>query len=237
MPDTQFKITSQLLCQTKNNNKITFWSWNNTSNNESPILLIGGVHGDEPEGVWLAEALLIWLKSLEFKNQLESLNSFILVPCLNPDGFLKNERVNANGVDLNRNFPTPDWNKEYKADRYFPGQNPGSEIETTAIINLIEKCKPKLIIHFHSWQPCIIYTGDSAKNLAATISKITTYPSKDDIGYPTPGSLGQYGWFSKQTPVICFEELEGTPREQIWNRWQSILKLILFKKNLKTYFL
>jgi murein tripeptide amidase MpaA len=31
------------------------------------------------------------------------------VPVLNPDGMLaaKPRRVNANGVDLNRNFPTP----------------------------------------------------------------------------------------------------------------------------------
>lgn len=33
------------------------------------------------------------------------------IPVLNPDGLLapKPTRVNAGGVDLNRNFPTPGW--------------------------------------------------------------------------------------------------------------------------------
>ncbi len=235
MDEFKFKITSQLLTKTKNNNLIHYWSWNNSKICSSPILFIGGVHGDEPEGVWLAETLLIWLKSFEFKKQLDHLNSFILVPCLNPDGFLKNQRVNGNGVDLNRNFPTPDWCKDFKADRYFPGEKPASEIETTALINLIDQYKPSLIIHFHSWKPYIIYTGNDAKKLTELISSITTYPAQDDIGYPTPGSIGQYGWFNKKTPVICFEELEGTPHSHIWNRWQKVLKIIMYKKLLKTF--
>jgi hypothetical protein len=38
---------------------------------------------------------------------------------MNPDGMLKSQptRTNANGVDLNRNFPTPHWDKE--APRYW----------------------------------------------------------------------------------------------------------------------
>ena len=64
-----------------------------------------------------------------------------VAPLLNPDGLLaaKPQRVNARGVDLNRNFPTPGWQRE--APRYwakvtrsdprrFPGKNPLSEPES-----------------------------------------------------------------------------------------------------------
>ncbi|MBX9768321.1 MAG: hypothetical protein K2X47_13690, partial [Bdellovibrionales bacterium] len=41
----------------------------------APLLFVGGVHGDEPEGVWLAEDLLQFLK----KNATD--RPWLLVPC------------------------------------------------------------------------------------------------------------------------------------------------------------
>lgn len=150
---------------------------------------------------------------------------------MNPDGFSKNERVNSRGVDLNRNFPTSDWNSEAKAPRYYPGPKPASEPEVSALIQLIDKINPEIIIHFHSWEPCIVYTGIDGKQIAENLSKASGYICKEDIGYPTPGSLGQYGWTIKNIPVICIEEKEGTPRELIWMRWQNVIKNILTMKN------
>ena len=66
---------------------------------KNPIILIGGVHGDEPEGVHLAEQSLNWLRSADRS----TLVDWVVVPCLNIDGFNKKQRVNANGIDLNRN--------------------------------------------------------------------------------------------------------------------------------------
>jgi hypothetical protein len=198
----------------------------------SPILFIGGVHGDEPEGVWLAEAFLNWIRSqyLKRQNQLDSKwpkQSWVVIPCLNPEGLQKGERTNSAGIDLNRNFPSPDWSPEAKAPRYNPGLAPGTEPEVQGAIRVIETYKPKLIIHFHSWQPCIVYTGRTAAPVALSLSEHSGYPYKEDIGYPTPGSLGQYGWLSCQTPVICVEEQEGTPQEHIWPRFQWALMELL----------
>jgi len=187
-----------------------------TQKDAAPILFIGGVHGDEPEGVRLAQEFLKWLQEIEVNSAEKVLHSWLLVPCLNVDGYLRNVRVNSNGVDLNRNFPAKDWSAEAKGPRYFPGSKPGSEAETQAIVQLIEAEKPKLIVHFHSWEPCVVYTGAPAKAASTILAGQTGYEVREDIGYPTPGSLGQYGWLDHKIPVICIEEQERIHLDQVW---------------------
>jgi hypothetical protein len=198
------------------------WSSDN-KNLSRPLLFVGGVHGDEPEGVRLAEELLDWLR----KSHKEKLRPWRLVPCLNPDGYSKNERTNGNGVDLNRNFPTTDWSPTAKAPRYFPGPRPGSEPEVQALVELIKQTNPLLIVHFHSWEPCVVYTGAPGRKAAEILSPGPRYPVSEDIGYPTPGSLGQYGWLAHQIPVICIEEKEKGDLSQVWPHFASGLQKLL----------
>ncbi len=190
---------------------------------KNPTVIIGGVHGDEPEGVVLVEALLEFLET-SLQNNTTTARKWILIPCLNPDGYTTQSRTNANKVDINRNFPTSDWNSTAKAPRYNPGPKPNSEPETNALVKLIETEKPELIIHCHSWKPSIIFTGDLGKQIGGYFSSCSGYPLQDDIGYPTPGSLGQYGWFIHKTPVICIEEREGADKAETWKRFEPAFK-------------
>jgi protein MpaA len=68
------------------------------------ILLIGGIHGDELTSVSI---VFQWLPLLETPKARRY--DWHIVPLVNPDGLFAPEpqRVNARGVDLNRNFPTP----------------------------------------------------------------------------------------------------------------------------------
>lgn len=190
---------------------------------QKPILIIGGVHGDEPEGVWLCEKLLEHLQGVSSPTH----QDWILIPRLNPDGLKKNQRTNGNGVDLNRNFPSQDWSPIAKEPRYYPGATPGSEIETQAMIELINTFNPKLIIHCHSWKPSIVYTANEAPKEAQILSNMSGYELQPDIGYPTPGSLGQYGFLKCGIPVICIEEKEGTQKNETWERFSKALICIL----------
>lgn len=190
---------------------------------QRPLLFVGGVHGDEPEGVELATQLLLWLQ----KNNKDSFHPWILIPCLNIDGYKLNQRVNSRGVDLNRNFPSPDWSPQTKAPRYYPGDKPASEPEVQALVQLIEKYKPKVITHFHSWEPCVVYTGGAGKKVAEILGSGTNYPVREDIGYPTPGSLGQYGWMNHQTPVICIEAQDRSDLKTIWPKFSTGLQRLL----------
>lgn len=186
-----------------------------------PILLMGGVHGDEPEGVQFAEETLRWL--LEAEAAGEKLCPWILIPCLNVDGRAADQRVNARGVDLNRNYPSRDWTTESKADRYFPGPQAASEVEVQGVVELIRDFHPRLIIHCHSWEPCIVATGDRALRDGERLARASGYELRPEIGYPTPGSLSRYAWHDLQIPVICIEERDRhngmSDLSEVWPRF------------------
>jgi murein peptide amidase A len=61
------------------------------------IYLSTGIHGDEPAPP-LAMLNLLW------QNIWPADWNVCLVPCLNPSGFRANKRVNAEGIDLNRDY-------------------------------------------------------------------------------------------------------------------------------------
>ncbi len=118
------------------------------------VLILGGVHGDEIEGVVCARGLLAeFLKSFPYHLRLT------LIPEMNPEGVLLKTRGNANGVDLNRNLPTKDWSPEAKTPRYQPGPKPLSEVENQVLVSEL-KDRPNLIISLHSWEPVLNVNGD-----------------------------------------------------------------------------
>jgi hypothetical protein len=204
------------------NRAIELWTSRHTSRDVSrdtshpaPLLLIGGVHGDEPEGIHLATDTLTWLKT----RPLATVVPWIVVPCLNVDGAARDSRVNANGVDLNRNYPSANWSPEFKTERYFPGPRPGSEIEVQGIVELIQTFRPQTIIHCHSYHPCIVMTGEPGRIFAEPLARASGYEITHSIGYETPGSLSSYGWHDLGIPVICIEEREGASRAETWRRF------------------
>lgn len=203
--------------------KIEMFSARNS--NEDGFLFIGGVHGDEPEGVELAQKLLRWL----LKNNNSTMQSWALIPCLNPDGYKKNQRMNSQNVDLNRNFPTKDWQLS-EMNRYFSGPFANSELETQALVTHLKTHNYKSIIHFHSWEPCVVYTGEPGKRYAEILSLENNYAVKPSIGYPTPGSFGDYGWNELGTPVICIEEQEKIDLKFVWPHFQEGLQTLLSKE-------
>jgi hypothetical protein len=64
------------------------------------IYISAGIHGDEPAGP------LAVLKLIEANRWPENAEIFLL-PCLNPAGFTLNQRANADGIDLNRDYRQP----------------------------------------------------------------------------------------------------------------------------------
>ncbi|MGE4133115.1 MAG: M14 family zinc carboxypeptidase [Bdellovibrionales bacterium] len=178
----------------------------------SPILLMGGVHGDEPLGVHLAQ------KTLEFLSQAENLaaHPWILIPILNVDGYRRGTRVNGRGVDLNRNYPAQSWSPECEKERYYPGPSAGSEPEIKAVVTLIQQVRPRLLIHCHSWKPMVVCAGEPGMPFAQYLGRSSGYSVVPEIGYPTPGSLSQYGWHDLRIPVICIEEDDHCPPKEVW---------------------
>lgn len=186
------------------------------------LLWIGGVHGDEPEGVELATKTLNWLKT----HKVESPFQWSLIPCLNPDGVTLKQRVNGNNVDLNRNYPSQDWNGEHSKKRYYPGPTPGSEPEVQALTKLIKHTQPKLIVHCHSWKPCVVYSGEGGARAAQLLAECSGYKLQTHIGYDTPGSLSSYASKDKNIPVICIEEQDHIDLDLVWPHFEAAVKTI-----------
>lgn len=182
---------------------------------QKTILIIGVVHGDEPQGKFLIENYLNQEKHMlktprplgerVSEARVRGKNRLLFIPCLNPDGLELNTRQNSNKVDINRNFPTKNWgiNVSENPD-YFGGKTSASEIETKFVIDIIEEFKPDVILTLHAPYKVVNYDGP-AKNIAEKISEIINYPTSIDIGYPTPGSFGTYAGVERNIPTITLE--------------------------------
>ena len=90
------------------------------------VLITGGMHGDEPAGV---EAVLQFLE----RDNTALLNkfSFLIIPCINPYGYVHNTRETLDGIDINRAFETEDV------------------AEVTIIKKALDKTQFSLAIDFH----------------------------------------------------------------------------------------
>lgn len=187
-------------------------AYSNLPQSPSYIYLIAGVHGNEPEGVYVLEQLYAWCKTQNLSKPL------MIIPDINPDGAAAKTRVNANGVDLNRNWPTSDWQAEYSEAKYNPGVEPLSEPENVFLYNMLSEFKPEAIISFHSWKPILNY-NPAAKNLAEYFNKFNNYPMQDSIGYPTPGSLGQYATEELECPILTYELPEIASSASMQDIW------------------
>lgn len=178
------------------------------------VLILSCMHGDEPQGKYISLRLLAYFE--ENYSQLRD-KKLIFVPLVNPDGVYLNKRCNANGVDINRNFPTSNWTLSESKNMFFSGTSPNSEPETQSLVKIINQEKPMLIIALHQPYKIINYDGPAQK-YAEELAKYNKYKVVSDIGYPTPGSLGTYAGVENNIPTITLELPESEPDETVWNQ-------------------
>jgi len=171
---------------------------------QAKILMLGGIHGDEYSSVTI---MFKWMTILDKYHS--GLFHWKVAPLVNPDGLLqkKSQRINANGVDINRNFPNngnPDasieyWKvRAYSDPRRYPGPTPASEAETQWVIELIRDFKPDAIVAVHAPYGIVDYDGppQPPSHLGPLYLKLLgTYP----------GSLGNYAGLQQKIPVVTIE--------------------------------
>jgi murein peptide amidase A len=104
------------------------------------MLVFGCIHGDECG----ASALV----PLENGCPDPNLHAYV-VPNLDPDGSAEKSRLNAHGVDLNRNFPAGWRPIGTPHSPEYSGPRPFSEPETRLAARLVRRLRPQLTIWFH----------------------------------------------------------------------------------------
>lgn len=180
------------------------------------VLVLGGMHGDEPASVELARALVRQLQALP---NTAIPQRVVVMPVVNPDGLAAHTRRNAHHIDLNRNFPTRDFGTGAPSGRYDGGRIAASEPETQAIMQVTERYQPALIMSFHAPLGCINYDGPAAE-MALRIAQRDHFPVVAQFHQRFPGSLGTYYGQERGVPVITLELIPG---QRQWVRHGSAI--------------
>ena len=147
------------------------------------ILILGGIHGDEPVSTALMEELEQHLRA---HPEDRAGKTIVLIPKANPDGLVAGTRHNARDVDLNRNFLTPN----FKAGNTH-GPAPLSEPESLILVEAIGRYGPSTVVSVHGPLDCIDPDGGAgSRRLARSMVKASPLPYKDLNAHP--GSMGSY---------------------------------------------
>ena len=183
-------------------------------------LLVAAQHGEEAVTALLVRRLLERVSG--------DATRWVVVPVANPDGLINGTRQNAAGVDLNRNFPATTWRPDdsftyppgiederrvvaNRTNLSKPGEHPGSEPETQALMSFVERLQPPLVIDLHSPLELLLPRGDVPLAVLESLSGTANLPIVDDVGGPCPGAFDDW-LHDVGIPAIVYEvEQAGLP--------------------------
>lgn len=210
------------------------------------VVMIGGVHGDEPDTVAVVREL-----SDYFYNHVDRVPAgatFYFLVALNPDSLAEEDRFTPGGVDLNRNWDTPSWLKDspqpggVKSDS--GGAFPFSEPETAALSNFLLDLQADpttenlLVIFYHHHtgvadvgqvQPGYESYGNPAgtsSTMAVTMANIGSYQYVPFWNGPYQPTGEAINWCALQQIAAVDVELppEGGPDERPAGQTRTILQ-------------
>jgi protein MpaA len=156
------------------------------------VLIFAGIHGEEPDSTVLLSRAL---RSLAQRSR-----SCAVILCANPDGVQLGTRGNANGVDLNRNFPSSNWTTAPVTHSWnfnsngqvtlSPGPRPCSEPEALALQQVVDKIKPEYVVSLHS--PLGLIDDPEDTDLGQLFSTRSGLRRTVLANETTPGSFGSW---------------------------------------------
>lgn len=202
------KVSVDSLCVSAEGRPVYHYNKSSTIKGAKKVLVFSLIHGDETPAGTVGR---YWMERLE---GIDPRNSWRVIPVLNPDGVKYNTRTNANKIDINRNFPTKDWDsgaieawkRSTKSNpRRYPGEVGGSEPETKCALHHLEDFQPDFVVSVHTPLKVLDFDGP----------KVSPPPKFDYLPWRSlgnyPGSLGRYMWFERQTPVLTMELKDNLP--------------------------
>ena len=161
-------------------------------------IIDGSIHGNEKTGTFaclrIAELLIEYYRSDSFWKSRLTEYTVIIIPVLNPDGYVHNTRENANGMDLNRQFPP-------KATT--------TEPEAWALRWLMGNYTPTVYIAIHEgyyWYPLDILYGNYEEDYANLTTSAISLAARAFAG------LRHWGWFTEHNSSVWIGKVHGVWR-------------------------
>lgn len=139
------------------------------------VLITGGVHGDEPAGV---EAVLQFLA--RDNTELLKRFSFVVIPCVNPYGYVHDTRENSDGIDINRSF------EEEKVSEVVILKHAFGQTQFTLTIDFHEDYEATGF-YLYEGKRDKKYLGPKIANAVQSIGPIDTEDSGEDTSEITTG--------------------------------------------------
>lgn len=124
--------------------------------NKPKIFLVSSTHGNERTVIWaLYNTMKLICEQWKDDEALEFLRwnaHFIVIPIISPGGYANATRINANGVDLNRNY-TAQWENgsSDSSQTTYRGPQPLSEPEAKICDSIIKNEDLTFVIDYHNF--------------------------------------------------------------------------------------
>ena len=193
-------------------------------NGPSMVLFIAAMEGNEQNP---ANLLQQWIPDVDANpDRIPSYRTLVIIPQINPDGYAADTRLNADGIDLNRNFPANNWSEQV-TEPTAPdvwtndgGPYPLSEPESQAIATYTENNQPTLTLTMHS-HGGIVEANDAGDSITlgaeyaklAHYEAIPTYAIGSFFDYTTTGAYED--WLNDKLNLPALEvELESPTNDE-----------------------
>ena len=183
------------------------------------VLVVGSIHGDEPEGMKVIERL-----NHHFREGVRGVDLWT-IRTVNPDGIKRGTRKNAHGVDLNRNFPfhfDPALTGGYES-----GPGPSSEPETRTLERIARRGDFDLAIFYHQpWGETLVPCNGSGP-AALRYSQLSGLARDRGCDGYVPGSA--IGWmhraFDTKAFVVEFNGYGKVSHNQVKHHARAVVRL------------
>lgn len=157
------------------------------------LVVLGQMHGSEPGGRQVAQLLA-------GRAVPEGVGLWV-VPSMNPDGHRRGTRVNARGVDLNRNFPQ-DWKRQGRGGIFWSGPRAASEPETRGVLRFLAAVQPDAVLSFHQAYDVVDITHPRSRPAGRQLARWMGEEARVvPCGGPCHGTLTQ--WVDRELGAIA----------------------------------